>query len=860
MSTTTVTRHSGTALLSPPNNNSRGKFQLIDEAGNPKGKELIYFHSKYSPPIKEHGIYSITYTTKRQISSKTGRPYTAIYINEAVHTLPQSTVALKEVLKSATGHADKIIDRLNFDRPINEVLADLSNISFLTKIPGIGKKTAESLIEKIGAADFDDIELKFMSIMSEHGIQYSRSQKRAQFAVAYFRRYNEDLNEFRNNPYMLLRVADVQNSRKAKTVASSKQSLRPVSYTLRNLDPQVLKKEPRWQKHVYRMQAYLTQAIEDAMSDGHSVVLLEEIAQSLSNYGIDTIQHRLDDLTCSHLSLDEIRSNIKSTPGLAMVKMRDGHGNELEGGTLESVIKWQKTIAKVAKKLSSSKSPFSKTLSQTMYDYALKDTPFDLTREQKTALKYAFNSPFSAITGKPGSGKTFCSQRFLNGVQLLSVQRTLPSMNNLTETETRTAFNTYILAPTGVAVQRIRLGLELHDPLTKDHVELQKIDHSWLSEETYSLEFGKTSLGTLHSFLGFSGSGHWRIPPPHPSILFVDEASMIDEEPMYQLMLYIESCLDHNIPVMLFLSGDENQLPPVGIGFPFRDMLGMQTGAMMPVARLSIPQRQKGKSQIIEASNAILEGNIPNANVDLNSSDFFWAKPTSASQTYDAGVLLEQYRNYLRKYRNTRIREEDIQIIVPLRNKSKVEEQALNVNTLNAYLQERYASAKRRHIYTFDACSEEDEDNVYQVKFALGDKVIHTGPNGYTKKDCEPIMRGSIGTIVEIDEDNIWVNFPWLEDNVLYASDVEHDYIRLAYAITGHAAQGSEFDHVLLCVPFRAGPGLVDRSWLYTAVTRAKKHLMLVASEKRINKAVQHNQGMIRRTMLAATVVYQQYT
>ena len=463
---------------------------------------------------------------------------------------------------------------------------------------------------------------------------------------------------------------------------------------------------------------------------------------------------------------------------------------------------------------------------------------------------------------------TTIAQCYLSGI--LQARRARQWKNPLTKrAQKRTGHNIYILAPTGVATQRIRNGLALEEDEVlnnglrrKRTISLRRASSHGIEERMTHLDNGDVYIGTLHSFLGYKGSGFFDIPPPHPSIIYIDEASMIDCEVMYHLARYMLRCIEENVSISVLFSGDHHQLPPVGPGYPFRDLMGNAFGASIPITELTEVKRQEKGSMIAHAADNVKHVRIVPSPRDYASwgipydeADFVWHDPAEmpGMQVTD---ILTNYAAYLTRTRTRPVDVRDIQVILPLRNQSRVEPEAPHTRALNQALQQHYSGG---NVFSLPARRSDDSD-LFMAHFAVGDKVIHVGENGYTGGP-EPINRGSIGFIRSItqkdDDVRVDVAYPWLEDTVRYCEPAQVGQLDLAYAITGHASQGSEYDFVLITLPARAGmnprtgESMVDRNWLYTTLTRGKKHVMLIAPTFRLQNAVGQSSGQARNTLLA---------
>jgi exodeoxyribonuclease V alpha subunit len=286
--------------------------------------------------------------------------------------------------------------------------------------------------------------------------------------------------------------------------------------------------------------------------------------------------------------------------------------------------------------------------------------------------------------------------------------------------------------------------------------------------------------------------------------LVVDEASMLD-------LLLTNHLLKAIRPgTQVLFVGDVDQLPSVGAGDVLRDLIA---SGLAPVARLMTIFRQAAGSQIITNAHLINQGKLPL--IDKDSQDFFLfaAEDADAAANWVVDVVAERIPA---KFGLDALR--DIQVLTPIYRG------AVGVSALNERLQTRLNPSSDKKA----------ERRLFGVTYRAGDKVMQT-LNNYDKD----VFNGDIGFIHSLDaiEHTLTVDF----DGRLVPYDWnEVDELSLAYAISVHKAQGSEFPAVVLpLVP--AHYMMLQRNLLYTAVTRARSLCVLVGSRKAISMAVRNN-------------------
>ena len=277
---------------------------------------------------------------------------------------------------------------------------------------------------------------------------------------------------------------------------------------------------------------------------------------------------------------------------------------------------------------------------------------------------------------------------------------------------------------------------------------------------------------------------------PFADAVILDEASMVDS--------FLFAYLVRRVRGKFILVGDPAQLPPVGPGSPFRDLV--KSGAVPTVFLKTVHRSNSG---IVEAGKLVREGKFPK----VKAKDFEW-KPLASEEL--AVKLLEKAK----------------QNNVELQLLSGVYKGKLGIDNLNKIAQD-----------IFNPSGKEWKG------FRVGDRVIHSGDNNYD----ELVMRGDYGKVIEVKEGTVVVEF-WDGRVKKYTSDDIND-LSLSYALSVHKAQGSEYDYVAVIFDGNSFP-VLNRYWLYTAITRAKKKCFLFAEGKYVAIAVKNYSYPERRTFL----------
>jgi exodeoxyribonuclease V alpha subunit len=300
-------------------------------------------------------------------------------------------------------------------------------------------------------------------------------------------------------------------------------------------------------------------------------------------------------------------------------------------------------------------------------------------------------------------------------------------------------------------------------------------------------------------------------------LLVVDETSMVDVPLMSHLLRALPA------QGSLLLVGDVDQLPSVGPGLVLRDLI---ESGIVPVVRLTEVFRQAANSRIITSAHQINQGQLPELPAKDAEQDFYFVEREEPERITDTLVDLVK-RGIPNKFKLDPIR--DIQVLGPMNRGS------LGIRELNARLQTELNPTR----------ADEPFVEKFGWQFRVRDKVMQT-ENDYDKE----VFNGDIGQIVKIDplEREVTVNFSPRE--VVYEYG-ELDELALAYAITIHKSQGSEFPAVVIPLAMQHYL-LLQRNLIYTGVTRGKRLVMLVGQKKALATAVRNNRAERRFSGLLA--------
>lgn len=411
-----------------------------------------------------------------------------------------------------------------------------------------------------------------------------------------------------------------------------------------------------------------------------------------------------------------------------------------------------------------------------------KQTKMDLDEHQVEAVKEAVRNGLLVITGGPGTGKTTTINTIIRYFELEGM-------------------DIFLAAPTGRAAKRM--------------------------SETTGFE-----ARTIHRMLelngGMEGNAGFERNEQNPletDVIIIDEMSMVDISLMYSLLKAIAA------GTRLILVGDVNQLPSVGPGSVLKDIIDSNEFHTVKLTKIF---RQASTSDIIVNAHKINRGEP--VSLDNKSMDFFFLKRYEADKIIN--VTLQLIKQKLPKFVGAS--EYDIQVLTPMRKG------LLGVERLNGILQ----------MYLNPADKRKREKEHGSTIFREGDKVMQTKNNYQLEWEIRSkyglcidkgtgIFNGDMGIIEEINDFAETMTVSFDEGRMVEYPYKLLDELELAYAVTIHKSQGSEYPAVV--IPLLSGPRmLMNRNLLYTAVTRAKKCVTIVGNDTTFNQMIENNSQLKR--------------
>ena len=416
-----------------------------------------------------------------------------------------------------------------------------------------------------------------------------------------------------------------------------------------------------------------------------------------------------------------------------------------------------------------------------------------LDEQQRIAFKEAVYNGLLIITGGPGTGKTTLINAIIKFFEMEGL-------------------SILLAAPTGRAAKRMSEATGYEARTIHRMLELSKLTQG--DGDNYTFQRNETN-------------------PLETDVLIIDEMSMVDIGLMNALLKAVP------VGTRLILVGDVNQLPSVGPGNVLKDIINSHC---FNVVKLTKIFRQEEGSDIIVNAHKINAGE--QINLDNKSKDFFMLRRNEANVI--SAVIINLVKNKLPKYVNAT--PFDIQVLTPMRKGE------LGVEKLNKALQEALNPP----------APDKKEKEYHDMVFREGDKVMQIKNNyqltweiksifGITVQTGTGVFNGDAGIILEINPFAEYMTVEFDDNRLVNYSFSQLDELELAYAVTVHKSQGSEYPAVV--IPILDGPRLLfNRNLLYTAVTRAKNCVVIVGSDKMVKYMIDNESEQKRYSRLSEQI------
>ena len=424
-----------------------------------------------------------------------------------------------------------------------------------------------------------------------------------------------------------------------------------------------------------------------------------------------------------------------------------------------------------------------------------KENGIELSEKQKEAVQAVNDNNVTIITGGPGTGKTTI---------IKSIIEIYIKQNN----------KIVLAAPTGRAAKRMTEATG-YEAMTIHRM----LEINGEADRERDMKKGNASM-----FERNEGN------PLETDVIIIDEMSMVD-------LYLMNALLQAMVPgTRLIIVGDANQLPSIGAGNVLKDMIA---SGQFKVVELNQIFRQEEGSHIVRNAHLIHQGRP--VELDNKSRDFFFLQRNNIQDVL--GVLVYLVRDKLPGY--VHVKPYDIQILTPMRKGE------LGVERLNQVMQQ----------YLNPPSDEKKEKEIAFGLFREGDKVMQIKNNyqiewemrnskGFTVDKGVGVFNGDMGIITEINDYTEKITVLFDETREVQYPYATLDELELAYAVTIHKSQGSEYPAVVM--PILSGPRvLFHRNLLYTGVTRAKNCLTIVGDRNMLFSMIQNVNEQRRYTTLA---------
>ncbi|MFT6132549.1 MAG: exodeoxyribonuclease V alpha subunit [Shewanella sp.] len=482
----------------------------------------------------------------------------------------------------------------------------------------------------------------------------------------------------------------------------------------------------------------------DNLSQGSFCIGLDDERRKIAAVEFSLKQHSAQQghTVASHKELFPLvkgflKNNELTKTALAISHSKRTYWIDIENGTYHHtpLLIMERVVAKRLLKLNAKETQLNHQFDEA-FKYATQDLPFPLAEKQLDAVLTSMEHSVSCITGGAGTGKTTVLRTVLRGYN-------------------RLGYEIKAIALSGRAAKRL---------------------HESVGFET----------STIAKFLRDEP-----IKDDSPTIIVIDEASMLDLATMYRIII-------HTDPSVRFLFvGDYNQLPPIGCGLILADIV---RSGVIPTTELDIVQRQDETTGIPEYSRLICQGKVPS---ELSTGNIHFHE-TPLDDVADVCIEI-----YAQDPVNSRV-------VAATKN---------TVNQINLQCQQTLnKQGDRLEFHEFG--------DHYKTDLFCNDPVLFT-QNNYEAG----VQNGTLGKLISVEQTEEHFGLVVIEGDgsIVPLTRALLDSLQAGYCITLHKAQGSQFKRVI--VPLGRSR-MLDRAWLYTAITRSEEELFIVGTKKRFEQAI----------------------
>ena len=429
----------------------------------------------------------------------------------------------------------------------------------------------------------------------------------------------------------------------------------------------------------------------------------------------------------------------------------------------------------------------------------------DLSADQLRGALNALVAPVSILTGLPGTGKTTTLKAVVSVLQEAGVPFLL-------------------CAPTGIAAKRMSSLTGAEASTIHRAFQARGWDTGGERESTYAGVVGESTSAD-----GSDGSaeawGYDENDPYPANVVICDEFSMVDQHLLYRLL----TCTSPQ--TRLVVVGDPAQLPSVGPGNVLRDLI---RSGQFPTVNLTEVYRQEETSGIVLAAHKTFRGEVPEYGVDKNSDFVFIEEQDEDAILTITTKLIERLHK-----KNADADGDDVETFQVLSPRHAGKLGVTNLNQRLRTVLNPQSPGLQEHRLGSETVRE--DDRVMVVK------------NRYRRRDGEDasIYNGDVGKIVRIDKKSSRIELklhgpPVMQVQLEFKESASH--LRLAYCVTVHKSQGQEYDVIVM--PLVKGfQWQLQRNLFYTAITRAKKRVILIGHREALVKSVMNNREDVRNSL-----------
>lgn len=643
-------------------------------------------------------------------------------------------------------------------------------VSFLSSkiFPGIGKKTAQSIVDKFGNDTLDVLEKTPNKLLAVRGITVKKLSVivGAYDDVQNFSRLAVFLSTYNISGNIVNKISKKLGSNAVEQIQSNPYILQGVSGVGFKTCDNIARGLGVALDSLVRIKGGIMDRLKN-LCDGYGNMYCDIVP--LYNETLRLLNEGLETNPVNKTNFEDAIKDLQKNQKIVIRKDRDVYIKEYDNAEYRSV---QKILWLLDNKISDEK---KEEIEKAVDEYS-KNSPIKLSEKQCNAVKRSLQNRVSVITGGPGTGKSTITAAIINVYEKVFRQEIT------------------LMAPTGKAARRMAecTGREA----STIHSRLQIYDE--MSQDAHS----NSSI--------------------EAGLIVVDEVSMVDGLLLEKLMSAID-----NVNCHLILVGDIDQLPSVGPGVVLAEIIRSK---VVPTTKLTEIFRQKNGGVIVDNALKINSGY---SNLEFNE-DFVMCEAYDENQAI--ANIIKIYKSEVEK-RGI----DNVALLSPLRRTQNGRFKCV-ADELNKQLQDAINPKEYDKLFC----------NIHNKEFRLNDRVMQW-------RNTKTSSNGDIGEVIDIYDDpdyGITVKIEWDNGNIVEAHSEDLETIDLAYAMSVHKSQGSEYQSVIIPMLSCQLGKLHRRNMFYTAVTRSKKKVFIVGDANCIKQSVSQSAADdFRNTLLADRLI-----